>query len=242
MRRDAGTIAIVLLLLVMPLRATAFGARQASSDAVFRNLVLERIRAYGRGDVRAYMSMLADGFVHISDLGERRNRDQMRAFVGGHGDDRASYEISSLSWRREGDFAIVEAEVREHLPDSLNALRETDIFTWSGRRWLYLLHHETAIWQTPVAVSVPGDRLEEYPGRYRTSTGTVDIITLRGRTLLDRTLPSDVADPFVQVGRGAFGIADDPTLLVFLRDREGRVTGCLWHLPSGQTVLSRRIE
>lgn len=237
-----GGIVIVLLLLAKALTVPALGAEQVASDALFRKLVLERIQAYGRGDVATYMAMLADGFVHVSDLGQRRGKDQMRAFVGAHGDYHATYDIASLTWRKEGDLAIVEAEIHEHSPDTENALRETDVFTWRKHRWLYLRHHETAIWQAPVSVAVPDDRLEDYAGRYRTATGTVDVITAKGRTLLGRTLPSTVAAPFVQVARGAFGTNDDPTLVVFLRDRTGRVTGCLWHLPSGQTVISRRIE
>lgn len=234
--------AMLLLSIVTWSAVPAFGAQRMASDAVFRKLVLERIRAYGRGDAATYMTLLADGFVHVSDLGERRSKDQMRAYVTGHGDSPASYAISRLTWRSVGNLAIVEADVREHLPDTENALRETDILTWRDDRWLYLLHHETAVWQAPIAVAVPGDRLADYAGRYRTSTGTVDIITTNGRNLFGRTLPEIVASPLVQVGRGAFGVGADPTLVVFLRDRAGRVIGCLWHLPSGQTVLSHRIE
>lgn len=233
---------MLLLSLVTSLAVPAFGAQRTANDAVFRKLVLERIRAYGRGDAATYLTLLADGFVHVSDLGERRSKDQMRAYVKGHGDSPASYAISRLSWRTEGNLAIVEAEVRERVPDMENALRETDILKWQDDRWLYLLHHETAVWQAPIAVAVTGDRLADYAGRYRTSTGTIDIITTNGRNLFGRTLPDVAVSPLVQVGRGAFGLRADPTLVVFLRDRAGSVTGCLWHLPSGQTVLSHRIE
>lgn len=235
-------VSAMMVLFLIAAFSSPIGAQPAASDAVFRKLVLERIQAYGRGDVATYLPLLADGFVHISDLGARRSKDQMRAFVGGHDNARASYRIARLSWRRDHDLAIVEAEIHEQLSDTRNALRETDIFTWHGNRWLYLLHHETAIWQAPVAMTVFGDPLKAYAGRYRTPAGTVDVITASRKTLLGRTLPSTVASPFVQVGRGAFGLADDPTLLVFLRDRTGNVTGCLWYLPSGQTVLSQRIR
>ena len=239
--RRAAACALCLLAASF-LTASASGDQPKSDDEVFRKLILDRIGAYGRGDVETYTRMLAPGFVHISDLGERRTRGEMRAYVGGHGDDGATYRIASLSWFLKGDLAVVDAEIGEHRPDMELAQHEMDIFVARGARWLYLRHEETARWKQPVAVVVPGERLDDYAGRYRTTSGTIDIISVSHGMLLDRTLPSNVPLPFVHVARGAVGFAGDPTLAVFLRDPAGKVRQCLWHLPSCQTIVSARIE
>ena len=67
-------------------------------------------------------------------------------------------------------------------------------------------------------------------------------ITLNNGVLFDRMEPGDSPAPLLHVGRGAFGFEGDPTLAVFLRDAAGKVTDCLWHLPSGQTIVSKRIS
>jgi hypothetical protein len=236
-----GSMLIVVTMLVSLFSAPALGEQRNGTDTIFRKLILERIRAYGRGDVETYTAMLAKGFVHISDLGQRRTEAQMRAYVGGHADNHASYTISNLSWLMKSGLAVVDAEVHEHLPDMELAQHETDIFVLRAGRWLYLRHQETARWEAPVAVAALGDRLDDYIGRYRTTAGTIDVIALRHGRLVDQTLPDDAQEPLVHVARGAFGFSDDPTLAVFLRDTSGKVTQCLWHLPSGQTTISKRI-
>jgi hypothetical protein len=222
--------------------APALGDQQNGTDTIFRKLILERIRAYGRGDVATYTGMLDKGFVHISDLGQRRTALQMRAYVGGHSDNHASYSISNLSVLMRSGLAVVDAEVHERLPEMELAQQETNIFILRDGRWLYLRHQETARWAAPVAVAERGERLDDYVGRYRTTAGTTDVISLHNGRLFDRTLPGDDREPLVRVARGAFGFSNDPTLAVFLRNSAGKVTQCLWHLPSGQTTISERVE
>ena len=210
------------------------------SEQRFRELVLERVTAYGRGDWAAYERLLDPDFVHVSDLGERRALGQMRAFVTAHAGSRATYAIANLHWRVQGSLAIVEAEVRERLPDHAGAWRETDIFVRHQGRWRYQLHQETAIAQPPVPVTVADDALAEYVGRYRSATGTVDVIELREGKLQAGSATDAERVALIPVGRAAFALPGDPTLLVFQRDRTGSVVGCVWHLPSGQVTNSSR--
>jgi len=222
------------------LSSTAFAqTHPTGSERIFHDLILERINAYGRGDVATYMRMLSDEFVHVSDRGERRTKNQLRAFVR-NGANHASYRVSELHWRLEGELAIVDAVIHESLPFMTVGLRETDLFVWRRGRWLYLQHQESPILQPAIAVAVRGERLADYAGRYRAATGTIDDITMRNGVLYDRMEPGDMA-PLILVGRGAFGFQDDPTLAVFLRDAAGKVTDCLWHLPNGKAIVSHRI-
>ena len=221
----------------------ALGGAHARTHApadIFRALILERITAYGRRDADAYERLLAPDFTHVSDLGERRTRPQVRAFVTGHADMRAVYAISDLTVSVAGSLAIVSAQVSERSPDHVGALRETDIFVRRRGRWLYRSHHETAVYQPPAPVAVTDDRLADYTGRYRSPSGTVDAIEERGGKLVAGAATDSERVTLIPVGRGVFAIPGDPTLLVFVRDRTGSVVGCVWHLPSGQVTNARR--
>ena len=230
-----GLVAAALLLHARPAMASPTG-----SDAVFRALLLARITAYGRGDASAYTRLLDRDFVHVSDLGARRTLGQMPAFVSAHAGSGETYSIASLHWRVEGPLAIVDAEVRERLPDHAGAWRESDVFVWRQGRWRYRLHHETAIAQSPAPVTVADDAMGDYVGRYRSDAGTVDAIELHDGKLQAGSAGGTERVALVQVGRGAFAFAGDPTLLVFVRDRSGSVVSCVWHLPSGQTTNAQR--
>ena len=210
------------------------------TDAAFRQLILSRITAYGRGDVAAYTRLIDADFIHISDLGRRRTRNEMPPYVAAHGTSQATYEIVSMVWKIEGNLAIVDAELREHLPDHEGGMMETDIFVWRGNRWLYRHHNETAIAQSPRPVAVSVTILGDYVGRYRSATGITDIITASDGTLFDQLLPETARTGLIPVGRDAFALPDDPTLLVFVRDGSGSVVQCVWHLPSGQVINAPR--
>jgi hypothetical protein len=223
--------------LVVPAIAAA---TPAATGARFRQLIETRLVALSHGDWPAYRTLLDPRFVHISDLGERRSFENMAKFVTGHAGSKVRHEVASLSMRVVGSLAIVDAEVREHMPDGEAAWRETDVFVLSGDRWRYLSHHETPIPQPAVAMAVGDDQLDDYVGDYRSSAGTEDIITAVGGTLFGQASPGEKPTAFIHVGPGAFAVAGDPSLLTFVRDRSGRVTAFLWHLASGQIAVSKR--
>lgn len=228
-------------LAVLTAASPGFAARPRGSDAGFRRLILDRITAYGRGDVVAYTRLIDADFVHVSDLGTRRTRAEIPAYVAAHGDYHATYAIVRLTWKIAGQVAIVDAELREHLPDHDGGIMETDLFVWRGNRWRYRHHAETEIVQPLRPVAVAAAMLADYVGRYRTATGITDVITARDGRLFDATPPDPGATELTPVGRDAFAISGDPTLLVFVRDASGAVIQCLWHLPSGQLVTSTRV-
>lgn len=215
-------------------------AAPAPTEARFRQLIDTRLVALSRGDWPAYRSLLDARLVHISDLGERRSFQDMAKFVTDHAGRNVRHEVASLSVRVVGSLAIVDAEVREHMPDGEAAWRETDVFVLIGERWRYLSHHETAIPQSAVAMAVGDDRLDDYAGHYLSSAGTQDIITAVGGTLFGQSSPGETPTAFVHVGPSAFAVPGDPSLLTFVRDRGGRVTASLWHLASGQIAVSKR--
>jgi hypothetical protein len=228
---------VVAAALVAPAVAVA---APAATEAQFRQLIETRLVAVSRGDWPAYRTLLDPRFVHISDLGERRSYQDMEKFVTGHAGRKVRHDVASLSVRVIGSLAIVDAEVREHMPDVEAAWHETDVFVLSGNRWRYLSHHETPIPQPAVAMAVGDDRLDDYVGHYRSSAGTEDIFAAVGGTLFGQSSPGETPTALVHVGPGAFASPGDPSLLAFVRDRGGRVTAFIWHLASGQIGVSNR--
>jgi hypothetical protein len=231
-----GAVCTAVLLAYSPCAASP----PVGTDAGFRQLILSRITAYGRGDVAAYTNLIDADFVHVSDLGRRRTRAEIPAFVAAHGNNHATYQIVSMTWKIEGTLAIVDAEIREHLQDHDGGIMEADIFVWRGNKWLYRHHAETAIAQSPRPVVVSATVLAEYVGSYRSTTDITDVITTSGGKLFDQMLPEVGKTELIPVGPDAFALPDDPTLLVFIRNKGGIVVQSLWHLPSGQVVNAPR--
>ncbi len=242
MERSKARLALLFatVTLLIPLNVWA---GPAASDSVFRDLILTRIRAYGRGDYLAYSRLIDPRFVHISDLGERRTRSQIRAFVSGHGDNHETYVISDLSFRVQGELAVVYAKINEHSADHDGALMETDVFVWRHGRWLYSCHQETSVFQTPKVWQVSVEKLNDYPGRYVSSGGIVDLIAVRGADLVAQAPGDAEAVVLLPVGPDAFALPNDPAVVFFIRGKTGAVTHCIWHLPSGQvTIENRNVE
>jgi len=232
-------VAVVAGLVANPAQAAA---SPPASPTVFRDLIAARLVALTHGDWPAYRRLLASDFVHISDLGQRRTVAELRAFVADHAGSRATHDVVGLAWRRAGRLAIVDAEVDEHTPDVDTAWYETDVFVVRAGRWTFLHHQETPIAHPATAAVVVGDRIADYAGRYRSARGTEDIIVLDGERLTARGAPADPPTALVPVAQGVFAVAGDPTIVSFIRNPEGRVTGCFFHLPSGQIAVSTRVE
>lgn len=230
----------ISILVATALLPVVVAAAPVASEAGFRQLITARLVAVAKGDWPAYRTLLDPQFVHISDLGARRSFGDMQRFVEGHVGSLAKHGVVNLSFRRVGSLAIVDAVVREHLPDIEAAWRETDVFVPDGKRWRYVYHHETPIPQPPVAAALGEDRLEDYVGHYRSGAGTRDIFTAAGGTLFGQSSPGDAPTALIHVAPGAFAVVGDPSVLAFIRDRSGRVTGFLAHLPSGQVTVSQR--
>lgn len=222
--------------------AAASGAEPAGEQV--RGVILRRLQAYSRGDLSAYRRMLAPGFVHVSDTGQRRSGAELERFVREGRSRGVRFEVTDLHAQAAGQLVLVEAMVLEEAADMQGAFRESDVLIRQGGGLLFLRHAESAVPQPPQPTAVSGDHLPDYAGTYRSPAGTTDVISAKDGRLFGQSGQngqSEAATPFIQVGQGAFAVPDDPTLLVFVRDRTGAVTGCIWHLPSGQVIRSVRV-
>ena len=215
------------------------------SDEVFRGLIVQRLDAYRRGDSAAYGHLIANEFVHIMDDGIRRTHDKMLERVAANASPKSRYDVGELHAQIYGQLAVVDCEVI-HYPsfgphEIALPFHETDVFIWREGRWLYLQHQETLRVVSPKAAAPEVRSLDDYVGRYEWWPGYVDIITRRGNTLFGQDSPDVAPTPMVASSGESFFIAGDAGLVMFVRNRSGRVTHYLLHFPNGQVVVARKL-
>jgi hypothetical protein len=231
-------------LLITALSLPSMSADSAASDAVFRGLILSRLRAHSAGDVQAYRHLLADDFVHVDDTGKRRTIADMAAF---HGSGNASSWELGMSHTRfiTPTLAIVECESTEFAkfgPRELRMpLQETDVFVYRDNRWLFLEHSETHKVDQPAVPPVHNAHLSDYVGRYQWWPGYEETITLRGDRLYDQATGDDTAVPLSAASDESFFVEGEPSIAVFTRDATGKVTGEVVHFPDGKVVFARKM-
>lgn len=214
----------------------------AASTAIFEKLVLDRIQAFGRGDVRAYTRLIGNDFVHISDFGVRRTASQMIAHVASGRSPDNSYSVRDLAWHVHGNLAVIDCEVLLFEAGSQNRQRETNIFAARNGRWVYLLHQETMVQEQPAAVASDPSSLVDFVGEYRLETGGTDIFSARGGRLYGQEAPSDEPTLLIPIAAGAFVVAGDPSVTLFERDPHGKVIGYLLRAGNGRLLRAKKIK
>lgn len=227
----------------------AFGVPGASwaapgSDALFRDLILSRLRAHSAGDAVGYRRLLADDFVHVDDTGRRRTSADMAAFHGsGNG---SRWELGTSHTRLiTPTLAIVECTSTEFVKFGSRELRmplqETDVFVLRGKHWLFLEHAETHMVDQLAAAPVDHSLLSDYVGRYRWWPGYEETITRRGDRLYDQATGDASPLPLTQATDESFFLEGEPSIAIFTRDASGKVTGELVHFPDGKMVFARKL-
>ena len=209
--------------------------------APFRSLIETRLAALKSGDIPKYMAMLDKDYVAISDLGERRTRADLPAYLPTISNPARTYAIQSIHVRILDDIVLVDAEIREDIADAVGGWHESDVFLRQGGRWLYLHRQDSSILYPPAPVPTDADPLDDYVGQYRSAGGLTDIITTRDGTLYGQSTPQDTPTALIHVGPGAFAIPGGAGLLVFTRSPTGAVTGLIGHLTSGQISTSAKL-
>ena len=219
--------------------------RQAISDSAFRSLILMRLQAYGRGDSAAYHRLIADDFVHIMDSGVRRTEKQLLTVVASNVGSKTTFKIGALHKKIYGQLAVVDCDWVGFDPfgprEVAQPMRETDVFIWRGRRWLFLNHEETLVVVRPEPAQPNAALLDDYVGRYQWWPGYVDIITRKGNTLYGQDSLNVTPTAFEPASDESFLIPGQASLVVFVRNRNGVVTHYVAHSPNGSVVVARKL-
>ena len=244
MRAPSCTFAHALVCL-----ATAATAQASSPDdtsaAFFRQLIIARLSTSVAGDTAAYRRFLDPAAVYVNDDGTRESADQHVKHIGARGPSKSTYKVDSVHVFRTGEFAMVDYAAIEHIPYGPRGLdfpgRIMDTFVRRNGRWFVLGHAETHATTSPEPMTLSPAALDEFVGRYEWWPGYVDTWTRDGNQLLDRAPGDKEATRNIAAAPDAFYEAGDASLLVFMRDKSGRVVGYLLHWPDGQVTVARKI-
>lgn len=214
------------------------------SDALFRDLILQRVKAHSRGDLAAYRRLLDKDFVHIDDAGNRRVAAEMSEIAQAND----SEWVLGKSHTRlvSPTLAVVDCEVTELLkfgPRRLQMpLHEMDIFILRSGKWLFLEHAETHALDQPKPISLSQDQFNDFVGFYEWWPGYQETISLHDNRLYVQATGDTAPTPMLAAGADAFFVQGDASLSVFVRGSDGKVSKELTHFPDGKVVIARKVE
>jgi len=236
---------VVLMAYAWHAHAGGASSSEAAVESQFGNLVEARLAAFDRGDADAYRKLISPEFVHIDDRGQRRTGNEVLARVSANTGSQGRHEVGDVHVRQLGDIAIVDAAVTELVRLGARDLplkaHELDVFVKKEGGWLLLEHAETPVVVSPTTDSPSPAELDQYVGRYEWWAGYTEQVTRQGKDLYVGQV-GEASSRLVPASHESFFIPGDPSLVVFARDANGRVTHFLVHFADGQVVRARRID
>ena len=220
-----------------------------SLTGLFASLIAKRIQANVRADTAAYHHLVDPALVYFDDDGSRQDfSERMRRIatgVAGGGAGKFRRDVDSLHVVVTGEVAFVDYWIVVRVPfgprTRAEPYRNLDTFIRRGGEWLLIRHAETHALSSPSALVVAPSLLADYVGRYEWWPGYVDTITLAGGQLFERGTGEAEAALNIAASPEAFFVKGDPSLIVFVRNRSGRVTGYVLHWPDGQITAARKV-
>ena len=251
---------VLSLLIQMPLTAAAQSALPPDSalTAEVRRLITARVASAVAGDSAALHRLLAPGYVHVNDSGNRHTSQGLLRFVGGRrpepGTAASAWKVSvtRVEVRRVGAVLLADAyvtlEARVGTGGVSSRLRDMNVLIRDGGQWRFAQHSETpveALGDFRVAAPPDSVALEEFVGDFESWPGLVDRITQRGAGLYVQNPdhPEWGIGRLIAAGAEAFYPEDDSAaLMVFVRDTAGRVTHFITRLTGGPLIVARKIR
>jgi len=222
-------------------------ASRDSSSALFRRLIMERGASAQHADTASYRHFVAPEMIYLDDDGSRQAVEEHIKGIAAKGPDdaRIRNDIDSLHVFRVGDIALVDYWNVKHVPygsrDHATASRSLETFVLRDGQWLLLRHTEVQALALPTPTAVRASVLDEYVGQYQWWPGYIDTITRVGDQLFDQSTGEKKATLNLAATPEAFYLPGDASLLVFIRNRAGRVVGYLVHWPDGQVTPTRKL-
>ena len=214
-------------------------------DDTFRDLILQRLQAFSRGDSAGYRKLLTDDFVHIDDSGKRRTAEEMAPYTSVGNSSR--WEVSQVHARLITDaLAIVDCQALDIAMEGSREVRrplhETDVFVLREGRWLYLEHAETHVLSSPKAITPDPKVLDDYVGQYEFWPGRVDTFTRTGDQLFARDEKDKEPTPLLSATNESFFVEGEADLIIFVRDASGKVTHELGHAADGHLFVAQKLK
>jgi ketosteroid isomerase-like protein len=212
----------------------------------FDQLIADRYAAIARGDSATVHRQLADDMRWvIIRSGSSIGTAQFLAAISHAQVPRPRFEIDSLEARTSGEVTTVTYRRTDHRLagtfEDVHSSRSLEVFLRRSGRWLLVEHAETWIVKAPASVTLDSTALNAFVGRYQIGPGFVDDVHWEGGGLVATSSAETSGARLVAVSENAFSPDGVAPLIVFERDRSGRVAGYVQGSPDGSVRRARRI-
>lgn len=235
-------MSLTLCAIVAAPEAAVAQTQPAASREVFESLVLARIQAFGRGDIRSYQSLISQDFVHVSDDGTRRTAKQLSDYIASGKSSGTTFSVRNLSFKLRGKLALVDCEVVETTAAGSGRQHEVNVFEARGRRWVYVMHSETMVQEQNVpAVAIDPATLQQYVGRYAFAGGN-DFISADRTQLFVKDSPTSEPTPLIPIAPNTFVLRGDPSVIIFERNQQGSVIGYAVRGGDGRMIRAVKVR
>lgn len=204
--------------------------------------------AYNHRDLDAFARLTSDDFMGSTDDGIFMTKAALLKRMSTHppqADQRIN--VRDVRVRVDGDTAIV--NYRLSLSEAgfdngklIFELRRTEVFQKKSGAWLAIAAHDSNL---PInhrePVNADPKTFKDYAGQYEHfRPGFMVTYTVEGDHLIDEW-KGDKIEAF-PMGKDTFFEREDLGWTTFVRDKQGRVTGYVYHYADGQQAAGRRIK
>ena len=244
MRAAVRFVCITVVFAVSGCASTQYGAL----DTEFHERLVAFNTAMARADTAALDPQMADDLIWvIGATGNVVGKAQLLAAAGTPQSPVPHFDVDSVRVRRLGNVAIVDYRRTDRRRvggfELSFAWRVFETYVRDGARWQIARHIQTWVHLPPASpADVDSARLALFVGHYEIDPSYIDNVHFEGRELVATPTGQKVGGHLVPVSESAFAPDGVGALLVFERDRTGRVTGYIQGHPDGRVVRARKID
>jgi ketosteroid isomerase-like protein len=226
--------------------ATNTARAQTTLSATFSKLLATEYSATVQGDTATLARQLADDLIWIvGPDGSVITKRQLLAAAARFSKPAPRFEADSVHATRFGDVATVEYLRHDRWPigDGVftNSWRALDVFVARAGRWQLERHSQVWLVLPVKPITLDSTALKAFVGRYQIGPGYVDNVHWEGGRLVATASGQTVGAHLVPVSSAAFSPDGDGALIVFERDRSGRVVGYVQGYPDGTVFRAMKL-
>lgn len=233
-------------LLCLATALTAFGRASAQTvnakEQELVRLARQRFEAFFEGDKATYERLLARDIIFAYSNGRLLDyTTAMHELVPLAKPGSFTFHYEDVQFRDFGETVLLVYRLVFSGPEGGYQGIESDLFARRNGAWqLTAVHGTTIPYPARQPVVVAPQLLDEYTGRYESTSGSYYTITRRGSQLMGQR-DGYPKKPWMPEANDVFYVLSDPTATrIFLRDSDGRVMKIVRVDIQGNTIWQRR--
>jgi hypothetical protein len=217
----------------------------ATLAARFHSILTAEYATIARGDTAALRQRLSDDLVWVvGPSGAEIGKAALLSGVGQVQSPTPQFSVDSVRAREIEGVALVEYLRADRRAVGSYAVttrsRCHDVFRRRGSGWMLERHSQTWVVAPAEPIAEPPS-LDDFVGRYRIADDYVDDVHRDGARLVATASGQTAGATLIPVSIDAFSPDGVGALMVFERDRTGRVVGYVQGYPDGRVVRAQRL-